>query len=268
MHSGKGTSHCGRQHLEAGLKHDDLPTHLDLFSGIGGFALAAQRCGFRTVGFCERSEKCRAWLANLFPGVPQITDVRNLDGRLYRGVTLLTGGFPCQPWSRAGKRRGTDDDRALWPEMRRVIQEARPHWIIGENVPGIIELALDGLLSDLEADGYEGGAFVVPACAVGSPTLRERVFLVYADRERWQGPIGIGLHSEKAHEGKERVKPVRSDVPSWPPRPDAISEIPPFADGFSDPLARSKREAIGNAIVPQIAEIFMREIFCLLNSDS
>lgn len=188
--------------MEAGLKHDDLPTHLDLFSGIGGFALAAKRCGFRTVGFCERSPQCRAWLTDLFPGVPQVEDVRDLDGRLYRGVTLLTGGFPCQPWSRAGKRRGQDDDRALWPEMRRIIQEARPNWIVGENVPGIIELALDDLLSDLEADGYEGGRLLFRLAPSGVPRSENGCFWYTPTARDGKGRSGSGFMRRKLMKAK------------------------------------------------------------------
>jgi len=151
------------------------PTHLDLFSGIGGFALAAGRAGFRTIGFSEIDGYASAVLRKHWPGVPNFGDIRNV-----RGVRadLVTGGFPCQPFSVAGKRRGAGDDRALWPEMLRVIAEVRPGWVLAENVPGIISMELDRVLSDLEGIGYATGTLVVPACALDARHRRERVWIV------------------------------------------------------------------------------------------
>jgi DNA (cytosine-5)-methyltransferase 1 len=153
-------------------------THLDLFSGIGGFALAAHWAGYATEVFCERDEYCTKILKKHWPDVPVVADIFQFDGSAYRGADLLTGGFPCQPYSCAGKRGGDSDDRALWPEMRRVIAEARPRWIVAENVPGLIGMALDGVLSDLEGEGYEVETVVLPACAVNAPHRRDRVWIV------------------------------------------------------------------------------------------
>jgi len=157
---------------------NENPTHLDLFSGIGGFALAAGWAGFETVGFCDNDPYAQAVIKKHWPNVPIHEDIKTLDGTAYRGVTLLTGGFPCQPFSNAGKRRGKDDDRYLWPQMLRVIQEARPDWIVGENVVGIIGLALDQVCSDLEAEGYEVEPIIIPACGVDAPHRRNRVWVV------------------------------------------------------------------------------------------
>jgi len=157
---------------------NEKPTHLDLFSGIGGFALAAGWAGFETVGFCDNEPYAQAVLKKHWPSVPIHGDIKTLDGTAYRGVTLLTGGFPCQPFSSAGKQRGKDDDRYLWPQMLRVIQEARPAWIVGENVAGIIGLALDQVCSDLEACGYEVEPIIIPACGVDAPHRRDRVWIV------------------------------------------------------------------------------------------
>ena len=153
-------------------------THLDLFSGIGGFALAAKWNGYRTVGFCDNEPYAQAVLKKHWPEVPCHKDIREVRGELYAGVTLLTGGFPCQPFSVAGKQRGKDDNRYLWPEMLRVIQEARPTWIIGENVAGIVNLALDQVCADLEGQGYEVEPIIIPACAVDAPHRRDRVWIV------------------------------------------------------------------------------------------
>jgi DNA (cytosine-5)-methyltransferase 1 len=153
-------------------------THLDLFSGIGGFALAAKWNGYRTVGFCDNEPYAQAVLKKHWPEVPCHKDIREVRGELYAGVTLLTGGFPCQPFSVAGKQRGKDDNRYLWPEMLRVIQEAKPAWIIGENVAGIVNLALDQVCADLEGQGYEVEPIIIPACAVDAPHRRDRVWIV------------------------------------------------------------------------------------------
>ena len=153
-------------------------THLDLFSGIGGFALAAKWNGYRTVAFCDNEPYAQAVLKKHWPDVPCHKDIREIRGDLYAGVTLLTGGFPCQPFSVAGKQRGKGDDRYLWPEMLRVIREARPAWIIGENVAGIVNMALDQVHTDLEAEGYEVESLIIPACGVDAPHKRDRAWIV------------------------------------------------------------------------------------------
>lgn len=167
------------------------PTHLDIFSGIGGFALAAKWAGFRTVGFCERDAYCKRVLAKHWPSVNCQNDIHTLDGKQFTGIDLLTGGFPCQPFSCAGKQRGKEDNRFLWPEMLRVIQEAKPAWIVGENVAGIVNLALDDCLFDLESAGYSAIPFIIPACAVDAPHKRDRVWIVAnATRELRDGGRG------------------------------------------------------------------------------
>jgi DNA (cytosine-5)-methyltransferase 1 len=159
-------------------------THFSLFSGIGGLDLAAEWAGFRTVGQVERDEYCRAVLARHWPNVPKFEDIQNVtihtlrEAGIEQPPTVLSGGFPCQPFSCAGKRRGTEDDRYLWPEMLRVVQQSRPSWVVGENVAGIISMALDGVCADLERAGYACRPFVFPAAGVGAPHIRNRVFIV------------------------------------------------------------------------------------------
>lgn len=171
------------------------PTHLDLFSGIGGFALASNQAGFKTVGFCEIDPYCQAVLKKHWPGTPIHGDIRGIEGNDYRGISLLTGGFPCQPFSVAGRKRGKEDDRYLWPEMLRVIREARPRWIVGENVANIVNLALDQVHIDLESEGYEVESVIIPACAVDAPHRRDRVWiLAHSERGgRWEGGLQGGL---------------------------------------------------------------------------
>lgn len=155
-----------------------MPSHIDLFSGIGGFSLAAHWAGFTTEVFCERDEFCQKVINKHWPAVPIVSDIHEFDGTRYHGAELLTGGFPCPPYSVAGKRLGNKDERALWPQMLRVIRECQPHFVVGENVAGIINMALDGVLSDLENEGYSTRAFVFPACAVNAPHKRDRVWIV------------------------------------------------------------------------------------------
>ena len=157
---------------------NDQRTHIDLFSGIGGFALAANAAGFRTSVFCEQDDYCAKVLRRHWPDVPVIPDIRDFDGSKWRGAGLLTGGFPCQPFSVAGEQRGEEDDRALWKEMFRVIKEARPRFVLAENVAGLINMALDDVLSRLEGEGYTTGTVVLPACAVNAPHRRDRVWIM------------------------------------------------------------------------------------------
>lgn len=160
---------------------------ISLFSGIGGIDLACEWAGVETVAFCEREPFCQKVLKKHWPDVPIYDDVCTLTKERIEAdgigtVDLIHGGYPCQPFSLAGDRKGTEDHRHLWPEYFRLVQEIRPRWVVGENVAGHINLGLDLVLSDLESAGYTARPFVIPAAAVGALHRRERVFIVaYAD---------------------------------------------------------------------------------------
>lgn len=187
-------------------------THGSLFSGVGGFDLAAEWMGWENLFHCEINEWCQKVLRFHFPKSIQYDDITRTDFTPWRGkVDVLTGGFPCQPFSTAGKRRGAEDDRYLWPEMLRAIREIRPAWVIGENVAGITsmvqpgsevtvesqaslfetsdketlleqEYVIETVCRDLEREGYSVQPVVIPACGVGAPHRRDRVWFIASDR--------------------------------------------------------------------------------------
>lgn len=223
-------------------------THVDLFSGIGGFALAARWAGVQTVAFAEIDDYASRVLAKNFSGVTNYGDVRNVPG--IQPAWLVTGGFPCQPFSVAGKRKGTSDDRWLWPEMAGVIERVRPTWVLGENVPGIVRMELDTVLFDLERVGYTTTTFVIPAVAVNAPHRRDRVWIVaYANGGRLQ-------QCDKAKRAVF-IADTFSDVSivgacRWATEPD----VGRVANGIPNRVDRLR--GLGNAIVPQVAYQLIR----------
>jgi DNA (cytosine-5)-methyltransferase 1 len=157
--------------------------HGSLFSGIGGFDLAAEWMGWENVFHCEWNEFGQRVLKYYWPNAISYGDITKTDFTIHRGeIDILTGGFPCQPYSMAGKRKGKEDERHLWPEMLRTIREIHPGWVVGENVPGIINwsggLVFHEVQTDLETEGYEVFPVVLPACGVNAPHKRERIWFV------------------------------------------------------------------------------------------
>ena len=153
--------------------------HLDLFSGLGGNSLALDWV-YPNVEhiFVEIDTFCQKLLRQHWPEAPIYENVKTFSGEGWGTIDFVTGGFPCQPVSSAGKRRGKEDDRWLWPDMFRIIKQAKPRWVIGENVAGIVRMELDGCISDLESENYSVQAFIIPACAVNAPHRRDRVWIV------------------------------------------------------------------------------------------
>jgi len=330
--------------------------HLDLFSGIGGFALACQWAGIETIGFVEIDKYCQKVLRKHWPNVPIVEDIRDVkkikaiansrcfgqekcqeqatgieqcgkvkeivanatatglergnlqqvsrircgqsgveykSGSQPRGeqrpgigkqaepqpAILITAGFPCQPFSVAGKRGSTEDDRYLWPETLTVIKAIKPEWVLLENVTGIINLALDTVLSDLEGAGYAYETLIIPACAVNAWHRRDRVWIIaYSERARtWQNNGGIrqglsriigGQESATANssinglEGQKPICQVQQSPPSigysgenwWAVEP----ELGRVAHGIPNRVDRLK--CLGNAIVPQVAYEILKVI--------
>ena len=157
--------------------------HAALFNGIGGFQLAAQWMGWENVMSCEIDDFGNRVTKYYWPDCIQHGDIKKTDFTIYRGqIDILTGGFPCQPYSAAGKRLGKEDDRHLWPEMLRAIREIQPSWVVGENVRGLTNwnggMVFDEVQADLEAEGYEVTPFLLPACAVNAPHRRDRIWFV------------------------------------------------------------------------------------------
>jgi len=187
----------------------EVRTHLDLFSGIGGFALAARWAGLETLQFVEIDSFAQKVLKKNFPGVPIHDDIKTFDATQLCQPFLLTGGYPCQPFSQAGKRRGKEDDRHLWPEMLRVIRECRPTWILAENVAGHITMGLDTVLADLESEDYACRTFVIPACAKDAPHRRDRVWIVAHSKEN-----DSNSNRQRSHREEEQQCRVRSSEPA------------------------------------------------------
>ena len=216
---------------------------LDLFSGIGGFALGLEAAGaFRTAAFCEQDAFCQAVLRKHWPDVPIYDDVRTID---FEGdIDVITGGYPCQPFSVAGKQKGAADDRHLWPSMFEIIKHKRPRWVVAENVAGHITMGLDEVLFDLESEGYTARPVVIPACAVDAPHRRDRVWIVAHSQPTRTG----GASGEAGHEGRasreDRGEGIRQgDRPTGAGRTIAASED--VADAANNGTGRRQQQPQG-----------------------
>jgi len=228
-------------------------THDDLFSGIGGFTFAAQWAGFKTVRCVEINKFCQKIIRQTWPGIPVESDARKSKGIK---SDLLTGGFPCQPFSYAGKRKGAADGRDLWPEMFRLISEGKPTWVVAENVAGFDGLGLDQCISNLETIGYEvAPPLEIPACSVGAIHRRNRIWIVaHSGGDRLQRSINeqqtIQLHFQTLPIPSSFLAKSKNDLPK-PCNVGTVHGIPNRA---------YRIEAIGNSIVPQVAYQILKAI--------
>ena len=205
---------------------------LDLFSGIGGFSIGLERTGqFKTVAFCEIDKFCTLLLQKHWKGVKIYNDVKEikkerLEADGIESPDIITGGFPCQPFSVAGKQKGTSDDRHLWPEMFRIIKEFTPRWVVGENVKGITNIQ-DGMVfetvcTDLEGAGYEVRTFNIPAAGVGAPHRRERIWIVANRKESMVNTDDVRL--EQHNTAKEETSWWRTST-TFEPTSDVVNTI-------------------------------------------
>jgi len=273
-------------------------THGSLFSGIGGFDLGFERAGFKTLWQVEKDARRCQWLAHNFPEAEQLGAIEDCGAHNLSIPTVVTGGFPCQPASTAGKRLGTADDRYLWPQMFRVLSALQPAWAVVENVLGLTSLdggmVFESVLSDLESLGYDVQALEIPACAVGAPQQRFRVWIVaHLDdgRRTVRTDLSIQPHAteeSRANAARHGAVGIAADVDragrangQWMPPPPRASRRRPSAlhigrpaqtnhwetepgvgelvHGVPDGLAGAV-EAFGDAVVPQIAEAIGRMI--------
>ena len=252
--------------------------HVDLCSGIGGFSLGFEWAGLsEPVLFCDVEPWCRRVLSKHWPDVPVASDVKELANDPDRNVPdcdILTAGYPCQPFSLAGERRGTEDDRHIWPYILSIIQAKRPAWCVFENVYGHVSMGLDEVLSDLEREAYATRPFIVPACAADAPHRRDRVWIIayansknepnvsrHAEEGKWlvadtasKRQQGSRLHGRSQHQAQNKDGQAdRADNGSqrnaqfWLPEP-AVGRV---ANGI--PRRVDRLRGLGNAIVPQIA---------------
>ena len=194
------------------MKPDNMKVG-SLFSGIGGFDYGLKRAGMQIVWQSEIEPYCCEVLKKHWPNVPNLGDIFGIKDP--PAVDLICGGFPCQPFSVAGKRQGKADDRYLWPEMLRIIQKVRPAWVFAENVPGIIGMELNQVLSDLESEGYETGTIIIPACALNAPHRRDRVWIVAYNNDPRSGEQvqtnRIGQTNDHRREGQSQFEPCETD---------------------------------------------------------
>ncbi|MBU2704130.1 DNA (cytosine-5)-methyltransferase 1 [Sporomusaceae bacterium BoRhaA] len=222
-----------------------------LFSGIGGIDLAAQWAGIETVAFCEKNPFCQKVLEKHWPDVPIFEDIRKLNKEVLEnagisGIDIVAGGYPCQPYSLTGERKGEEDDRALWPYMRDLIQEVRPTWVIGENVTGHVSLGLDSVLSDLENINYAAQPFIIPAAGVGARHIRERVFTVANTNS-----FGLqgGKNDRSIQEGWQKRKKQLQGLLQADIRVDvSTSRVYGKPNGIPSRVDRCK--SVGNAVNP------------------
>lgn len=233
--------------------------HLGLFEGIGGFSLAARWAGWETVAWCEIDSDCQKVLCKNFPNAKGYGDIRTINFNEYADkIDIITGGFPCQPFSKAGNKSGKEHDSYLWGEMFRAIREVRPCWIVGENVANLERMGIEEMLSELENEGYSTEVYNIPAIGIGASHQRERLWIV-ANNNKFRLQEVQQRRVQEIPDFKKneciQIKELFSmeGEQGWVYQSTVCGVI----DGLSSELDKCRIKQIGNAIVPQIAyEIF------------
>ena len=222
---------------------------LDLFSGIGGFALGLDSTGFfETVKFVEKDKYCQKVLRKNFPNIPIEEDIKNVEGKEY-SADVVVGGFPCQPFSVAGKQKGTNDDRYLWPEMLRLIREIKPEFVIGENVQGIINLqngmVLRQVQDQLESEGFEVQCFLIPASGIGAWHQRYRVWIVGHSQHNGLLAAEKRCRDEKDYGGSQKREERNHRTYERQVDPETMKMYPtPRSSGQENPETLIKRKGM------------------------
>jgi DNA (cytosine-5)-methyltransferase 1 len=241
-----------------------MPTFGSLFAGIGGIDLGLERAGWTGRWQVEWDPFCQHVLAHHWPDVPRYGDITRVDWSTVEPVDLIAGGFPCQPFSFAGKQRGIEDERWLWPEFARVVGELRPRYVLVENVPGLLagHGGMGHVLGDLASLGYDAEWDSVPAAAVGAPHLRERVWIVaYSASEGRSGllrdlvPIGF----EPPPGWSATALDTSRTFDDWA-RCEGMGEPPFFGTNDGLHAGVDRLRALGNAVVPQVVEVIGRRL--------
>ena len=184
--------------------------HGSLFTGIGGFDYASECMGWENVFQVEWDKYCQKVLEKNFLGVKRYLDIRDFNGKKYKGhIDILTGGFPCQPFSSAGKRAGKEDNRYLWLEMLRVISEIKPPWVVGENVAGILTMengkTFEGICSSLENEGYQVQPYIIPACGKGAWHRRNRIWIIANNEKKFNWEYNFQQTKRQTQEFRKSI---------------------------------------------------------------
>jgi DNA (cytosine-5)-methyltransferase 1 len=223
---------------------------VSLFAGIGGIDLGLERAGHTCVGQVEIDPFAIRVLEKHWPEVPRHDDVRTFQGTEFGHFDLLAAGYPCQPWSHAGDRQGTNHDAHLWPEVFRLVCATTPRAVLLENVVGHLHLGFDAVLADLASIGYDAEWDCIPASAVGAPHKRDRLWVVAYPNSDGESTKPVD------DETRWLPAPTRLRWPKWTPDPATLG----MDDGLSRGMDRRRLEALGNAVVPQVAELIGRRL--------
>lgn len=232
---------------------------LSLFSGIGGFDLGLEMAGMECIGQVENNDFCIKVLEKHWPNVKRIKDIHDVKGTEFGTVELICGGFPCQPFSSAGDKKGETDDRYLWPEMLRVIKKEKPGWVVGENVINIVNMGIEKFVYDLESIGYEVQCFDIPTCSVELQTMERHIWIVAASTmQRLK-------RCEKIEDSINRIEREfqRNNKRLHNRRDISETRFCRVSERVSRRMDKHQKErliALGNAVPPPIVEIIGRVI--------